>query len=169
MTNNKKKLVMIVIIVACVALAAAITYKKNVDYEKESAPIGVESIKPTEMIWVMCTNPDCQGEYQTGKRAYFEYLQANPPTMEEFAAIMKDPNKPSTPAVCDQCGEKTVFRAEKCDECGVVFRRGAVAHDFADRCTECGYSKTEADREKVLKDREGAADQNAPVSQEAER
>ena len=101
MADNKKKLVMIVIIVACVALAAAITFKKNVDYKKGSGRAGVESIKPTEMIWVICTNPDCQGEYETGKRAYFEYLQANPPTMEEFAAIMKDPDKPSAPAACD--------------------------------------------------------------------
>jgi ssDNA-binding Zn-finger/Zn-ribbon topoisomerase 1 len=155
MADNKKKLVMIVIIVACVALAAAITFKKNVDYKKGSGRTGVESIKPTEIIWVICANPDCQAKYQTGKRAYFEYLEAHPPTMEEFAAIMKDPDKPSTPAACDQCGEKTLFRAEKCDDCGVVFRRGAVAHDFADRCTECGYSRTEAQREKVLKAREG--------------
>ena len=154
MADNKKKLVMIVVIVACVALAAAITFKKNVDYKKGSGRAGVESIKRTETIWVMCTNPNCQAKYETGKRAYFEYLQANPPTMEEFAAIMKDPDKPSAPAACDQCGEKTLFRAEKCDDCGVVFRRGSVAHDFADRCTECGYSKTEADREKVLKERE---------------
>jgi ribosomal protein L37E len=165
MTDNKKKLVMIVVIVVCVALAAAITYKKNVDYKKESGPTGVESIKPTEMIWVICTNRDCQAKYQTGKRAYFEYLQANPPTPEEFAAMIRDPNKPSALVACDQCGQTTVLRAERCDDCGVVFRRGAVAHDFADRCTECGYSRTEARREKALKAREGAADQNAPVSE----
>ncbi len=148
---NKKKLLMVVIIIVCFGLAAAITYKKDVDYKKEtSRPAGIETIDPNELIWVKCTNPECNAEYQTGKRAYFKYLQDNPPSPEEFAALMQDPKKNPTPAlICKECQQETVYRAEKCDNCGHVFLRGAVRHDFADRCTACGYSKTEDLRQKA--------------------
>jgi hypothetical protein len=148
---NKKKLLMVVIIIVCLILAAAITYKKDVDYKKEtSQPSGIETIDPNELIWVKCTNPDCAAEYQTGKRAYFEFLQENPPSSEEFIAMMQDPNRSPTPAlICEECGQETVYRAEKCDNCGNVFLRGSFRHDFADRCTACKYSKTEDLRQKA--------------------
>jgi ribosomal protein L37E len=148
---NKKKLLMVVIIIICFALAAAITYKKDADYKKEtSKPAGIETIDPNELIWVKCTNPECNAEYQTGKQAYFKYLQENPPSPEEFAALLQDPKKnPTAPLICKECGQETVYRAEKCENCGLVFIRGSVRHDFADRCTACGYSRTEDLRQKA--------------------
>ncbi len=54
------------------------------------------------------------------------------------------------PVVCKKCGEQSVFRAEKCQnpDCGIVFLRGSVPGDFADRCPECGRSETEESRKR---------------------
>jgi ribosomal protein L40E len=153
---NKKKLLMVLIIIICFALATAITYKKDADYKKEMArPSGIETIDPNDLIWVKCTNTECNAEYQTGKRAYFEYLQEHPPSPEQFAALMRDPNKNPTPGlICNECEQETVYRAEKCEKCDLVFVRGAVRHDFADRCTTCKYSKTEDLRKKARQAKE---------------
>ncbi len=101
---------------------------------------GINSISPEETIWVKCQNPDCKAAYQMGKRAYFKYI-------EEHA----DPMSSSAPAlVCKKCGKESIYRAEKCGnlDCGIVFLRGSVPNDFADRCPECGNSKTEKIRKR---------------------
>ena len=141
MNANQKKAVMIVIIVVCLALAVSIAYK----YEKEtSGPTGIETIDPKDLIWVKCANEQCQAEYQMGMKAYFQYLQDHPPTSEQFVAMMKDPSPKSFPSLpCKECEQQTIYRAEKCEKCELVFIRGSVRHDFADRCAACGYSKTE--------------------------
>jgi hypothetical protein len=156
MANKNKKLTMIAIIVVCLAAAAAITYKKDADYRQQSSePAGIETIDPNDMLWVKCTNPDCEAEYQTGKRAYFQYLQDNQPPPDQFIAMMTDPNTRSVPGlVCNECTQETVYRAEKCDKCALVFVRGSVRHDFADRCTACQYSKTEDLRKKAREAKE---------------
>lgn len=147
MTSDKKKIFMLVIVAVCFALVVAITvYRRHVE---GTAPTGVESIKHGDMIWVKCEDPKCGAEYQMDKREYFEYLQDHPPTAEEFAEMMSDPNmKGATALVCNKCKKKTIYRAEKCEKCGIVFIRGSVKHDYADRCPECNYSKTEAQRKK---------------------
>lgn len=144
MTGEKKKLVMLGIIAVCFGLAVAITvYRRH----KEGEPKGIESIKRGEMIWVKCDNTECEAEYQMDKRDYFEYLQGHPPTSEQFVAMMADPNmRATTPLVCKDCKQESVYRGEKCDKCGIVFIRGTVRHDFADRCPECDYSRTETQR-----------------------
>jgi ribosomal protein L40E len=151
MTNKNKTLIMVIIIVVCLVAAAAITYKKEVNYQEEaSKPVGIETIDPNDMLWVKCTNPDCEAEYQTAKRAYFQYLQDNQPAPDQFIKMMTDPNKKSVPGLlCNECSQETVYRAEKCDKCSLVFVRGSVRHDFADRCTGCKYSKTEDLRTKA--------------------
>jgi ssDNA-binding Zn-finger/Zn-ribbon topoisomerase 1 len=151
MTNKNKTLVMIAIIVVCLVSAAAITYKKDADYRQQtSKSAGIETIDPADMIWVKCVNPDCEAEYQTGKRAYFQYLQDHQPPPAQFMAMMRDPNVKSLPGLlCNECSEETAYRAEKCDKCDLVFLRGSVRHDFADRCTGCQYSKTEYLRKKA--------------------
>jgi len=145
MTSDKKKVAMLVIIVVCFALAGGITIYR--DFKKKSVASGIETINPKEMIWVKCDNAECEAEYQTGKRDYFEYLEAHRPTAEQFVAMMTDPNiKTATPLLCKECGQKSVYRAEKCDKCGLVFFRGTIRHDFADRCPGCGHSTTEEKR-----------------------
>lgn len=107
---------------------------------KSSKPESISQKQQTdssadEMIWVKCKNPDCGAEYQMGKREYFRYLQKN----MDPAKFMQTPALP-----CNECGQESIYRAVKCAKCGKVFFYGAAGRgDFADRCSECGYSKTE--------------------------
>jgi len=89
--------------------------------------------------WVKCRNPQCGAEYQMNLKEYFEY-------MEEHA----DPGSLlPPPLVCKKCGQKSVYRAVKCEKCGFTFERGTVRADFADRCPKCGYSKVEEARKRA--------------------
>jgi len=101
---------------------------------------GIERILPKEMIWVKCNNSECKAEYEMGKQAYFKYIQENIDPMAMVA--------PSV--VCKSCGSESVYRAEKCQnpDCAIVFLRGSVPNDFADRCPECGRSGTEESRKR---------------------
>jgi hypothetical protein len=150
---KQKKAVMIVIIIVCLALAVAIAYKKEADYKKEtSGPTGIETIDPNDMIWVKCANKECEAESMMGKKAYFKYLQDHPPTPAQFITMMTDPNQMSIPGLpCEQCDQEKIYRAEKCEKCDLIFIRGSVRHDFADRCTACDYSKTEELRRQARK------------------
>jgi hypothetical protein len=152
MVDKNKKLVMLGIIVVCFTLVVAIaSYRK---YKEGSVPRGIDSIKRGDMIWVKCSNTECEAEYQMGKRNYFEFLQANPPTPDQFVARMTDPNtRPMTPLVCRDCQKESAYRGEKCDKCGIVFIRSSIPHDFADRCPECNYSRTEDERKQAHKTR----------------
>ena len=138
MEESKKKPIMIAIVVACLVLAGTITYITS-----SGGSGGIDSIKRGEMVWVKCSNPDCVAEYQMGKRDYYEYI-------EEHQVGMSNPA-----LVCKECGEETVYRAEKCPECGAIFFLGSVRGDYQDRCPECGYSKTEQMAEKAKKARQG--------------
>jgi len=130
MKEGKKKSVMIAVIIACIAAAGVITYVSS----SGSGGGGIETIKRGELMWVKCGNPDCGEEYQIDQRDYFEYVQ------EHQVGLVRPP------MVCEKCREESVFRAEKCNKCGVVFFYEAVAGDLPDRCTECGYSQIEEDR-----------------------
>lgn len=126
---------MIVVIVACLVAAGIITYAT-----RPRSTGGIESIKRgTATVWVKCRNPDCEHAWQMDKRDYFEYLKEH-----------QDPMSLTAPAiVCPECGEESGYRAEKCENCGLVFERGAVPGDFVDRCPKCGYSATEEARKKA--------------------
>jgi len=123
----------IIVIVACLALAGLVFY---VTHSKSDG--GIESLESGKLIWVKCNNPDCGAAYQMDEKKYFlevrERMRAHPMALQ-------------TPAlVCEKCGKESIFRAEKCEKCGKIFFSGAVPNDFADRCPDCGYSKTEAIR-----------------------
>jgi hypothetical protein len=79
-----------------------------------------------------------------GMREYYEYLakHQNPLSMEQPGVL------------CGGCGEEGGYRAEKCGKCGLIFGRGSVAHDFADRCPECGFSGAEESRKDARRARE---------------
>ena len=124
-------LVVLLVVVCCIW---TILYSQNV-MSGEKAQIQAEQ---EEMIWVKCRKPSCGAEYHISKKEYFKYIEEN-----------ADPMAPTAPPqVCEKCGEQSVYRAEKCPKCGVVFFRGAVPNDFADRCPECGFSATEDSRER---------------------
>ncbi len=131
MEEGKKKPVMIGVIIACLAIAGVITFSK---YSGEDGDI--DSISEEEMIWVKCNNPACKAEYQTGLKAYYQYIQEN-----------INPLAQTTPALlCEKCGEHSVYRAEKCPNCGNVFIRNSVPGDVYDRCPKCKHSEMEDSR-----------------------
>lgn len=135
MEEGKKKTIMIVVIVACLVAAGIITYAT-----RSGSTGGIESIRRgTETVWVKCRNPDCEHTWQMDRRDYFEYLRDH-----------HDPMSMTAPAiVCPNCGEESGYRAEKCENCGLIFERGSVVGDFPDRCPKCGHSKTEEARKKA--------------------
>ncbi len=142
MEEGKKKAVMIGIIVACLALVAWITLGR-----RGGGGGGIADISPEEMMWVKCNNPNCKAEYEMGKQAYFKYVEKN---IDPMAMV-------APPVVCKECGKQSVLRAEKCQnaDCGVVFFRGSVPNDFADRCPECGRSETEESRKRRAAEKAG--------------
>jgi hypothetical protein len=101
---------------------------------------GLEDIDPNEMLWVECKDPNCEVEYQTGKRAYWQDVQEHINPMSLVAP----------PVACKKCGKESIYRAEKCvnPSCGIVFIKGTVPNDFGDRCPECGCSGTEESRKR---------------------
>ena len=133
--SRKKQLIMYLIVSACLILAVAITFFTR------STHYGIETIGRSEMIWVKCVDPACGAEYETGKRAYYEFVQANSSPMSVSRA----------PLVCEQCDQNSIYQAVKCEKCETVFFYGAIPDDFKDRCTECGYSKTEDLRQQAKK------------------
>jgi predicted RNA-binding Zn-ribbon protein involved in translation (DUF1610 family) len=128
MEESKKKMIMAVVVAACLVAAGIITYAT---WPRSTG--GIESIKRgTETVWVKCRNPNCENEWQMDKRDYFEYM-----------AEHQEPTSMTIPAiVCPKCGKESGYRAEKCENCGLVFERGSVPNDFPDRCPKCGYSAT---------------------------
>ena len=130
MIEGKKKPVMIGFIVVCLGLAGAIAYMSR------SERSGLDSVPRGQMIWVKCRNPDCATEYQIDNKDYWEYIEKH-----------RNPMLLSVPSlICRDCEKGSVFRAVKCEKCGLVFFHGTVHGDFADTCPECGFSKMEEQR-----------------------
>jgi hypothetical protein len=130
MEDKIKKPVLIAISVGCVVLAVVVFYFTN----NPSNP-GVPSEFAGQKIWVKCRDKDCEAVYEMDKKAFFEFMEEH----NEGIAMEAPPLK------CQKCGKDTVFRAEKCENCGEIFFYGNP-NDFADRCPKCGFSKIEAGR-----------------------
>jgi len=136
MEESKKKPIMIGVIVVCLAVAGIITYSR-----RSGSGDGIDSISDDEMIWAKCNNPACKAEYETSAKGYFKY-------MNEHASPMA---LTAPPLICKECGEPSVYRAEKCEnpDCGIVFIQGSSGQgDFADRCPKCKQSATEESRKR---------------------
>ncbi|OHB62172.1 MAG: hypothetical protein A2167_01670 [Planctomycetes bacterium RBG_13_46_10] len=137
-----KNTIYTIVIALCLILAVVVFLMT-----RSGGSSGLDGIERGEkMVWIKCNNPKCKTEYQIDQRDYFEQVQekqkANPLSLQ-------------TPALnCQKCGEPSSFLAEKCEKCGKIFFYGA-SKDHPDRCTECGYSKTEAIRKERLKQRAG--------------
>jgi len=130
MEEGKKKTVMLILIVGCLVVAGAVTFTTR------SGGGGIGSISKSEKILVMCSNPDCEAEYETGKKAYYEFVQKN----------MNPMSMAAPPMPCNECGEESIYKAIKCGKCGTVFFENSVPNDFADRCPECEYSEIDERR-----------------------
>ena len=134
MEQSKKKQIMIGVIVACIVLAVAVTLMRS------SEKAGLDGVSDSVKVWVKCSNPECNAEYQLGTKEYFKLVQAN-----------LDPNSAArTPALtCQKCAKLSVYRASKCEKCGKIFFPGVASKQFQDKCSECGYSKIEEIKKKV--------------------
>lgn len=133
MEESKKKPIMIGVIITCFVLAGVITYKYSVGPEGPST-----EVFKGQSQWVKCRNSDCEAEYQMNKQVYFDSVKE---IVRQSPFSMQTP-----PLVCKKCGKESVYRAEKCGnpKCGLVFERGAAGRgEFADKCPECGYSRSE--------------------------
>ena len=109
------------------------------DAEPDKDQADSQPVDMHDAVWVKCKNPDCEAEYQMSQTTYYEYLRKH-----------RDPASPQAPSpVCKVCGQESIALAVKCEKCGSVFFKGAVPHDFADRCPKCNYSKTEEERKKA--------------------
>ncbi len=125
MDAEKKKPIMLGIAIVCLVLAGGITYFRLAGESDE--------IAKGEMMWVKCANPNCNFETQMELREYAELAKAS---------------KSGIPK-CSKCGEESLLDALKCEKCGIVFIPGTVVGEIADRCPECGYSKTKGDTKPV--------------------
>jgi len=133
MEKRVKKNALIGVIIGSLVLAAGITYMTR------SPKGGIPKHFAQEMTWVKCRNPKCGAEYQISKKEYFEYVEEH-----------HDPRIPHAPSlICQQCGQQSVYRAVKCERCGLVFEMGSVPGDYQDRCPKCSYSKLENEKKKA--------------------
>ncbi len=133
MDDDKKKQVMIGVIVLCLVAAGGIFFLTS-----GGGGDGLGTIPEGEMYWVKCNNPACNAEYQIPARTFHKFQMDNINPLANSAPPME----------CKECGKKSVYRAEKCENCGkVFFRNSGGANDFADRCPSCKHSAEEARRE----------------------
>jgi ssDNA-binding Zn-finger/Zn-ribbon topoisomerase 1 len=129
MEARTKNRIMILIIVVCLTTASVIAYF-SLPVRKQKW----ETIPENQKVWLLCR--ECELSWQTGKREFVRYLEEHQnPLLMEPAGVM-----------CSGCGKERGYRAEKCGKCELIFGRGSVPHDFADRCPECGFSATEENR-----------------------
>lgn len=126
-------------------------YSKYLDMIGTEGPNGQRILPPFEyrrhgigqdwlrLYWVKCTNADCAHEWRMDKTEYYTYLKEH-----------QDPMSVAPPGiVCPECGREQGYRAERCEKCWIVFVRGSVPHDFADRCPECKHSRVERKRKEA--------------------
>jgi len=133
MEESAKKRILLGIIVVCFVTAGAITLLTR------PRKGGIPESFATVMTWVKCRNPACEAEYQITKKQYFEYVEKHDdPSMGE-----------APPLICKKCGEHSVHRAVKCENCGLVFEMGTIRGDYQDRCPKCRHSKLETNRQKA--------------------
>jgi len=126
-----------VVILVCLGLAVMIFLKT-----RSGGGGGVEQLKRGELYWIQCNNPSCKAIYQMDKVDYLKEIEQK---------VRANPLASQTPAlVCQKCGKESAFRAVKCENCGKIFFYGAVPGDLPDRCPDCKYSKTEAERKARL-------------------
>ena len=135
--NNAVK---IGIIVVCLVLAVVIVF-----WTWGGGGSSIDDISDDEMTWVICLNKSCNAEYEMSLKEYFKFMRN------------ANPMAPAPALTCKKCGEKSVYRACKCQnpDCGIVFRMNSVPNDHADRCPKCGRSAIEDSREARKKEMAG--------------
>ncbi len=135
-----KNVVYAVIIAACLIVAAGVYW-----WTHRSGPSGIDAIDASKVVWVKCKA--CGATYEIPERQYYKELEDK--ARARPTAMMFTP-----PLTCQKCSKDAVLKADKCDKCGTIFFSGTVPSDYQDRCPQCKYSRTEADRQEVLRQRQ---------------
>lgn len=121
--KSKKSLIIIVFCLVTIVIVALLSFSGN--------PRKIPDFEG-RLTWVKCDK--CDAAYQIELNQYFEELKAKQKTWSGFG----------TPGLtCEKCDNESAYRAIKCEKCGTIFRRVAGRGAYADRCPECGFSKTE--------------------------
>jgi hypothetical protein len=133
--DESKKPILIGVIVVCLVGAGGITW-----WTRGKKSQGINSIPADDITWVKCRKPGCEAEYDMSTREYYSTLEAR---QKENPAMLMMPT-----LICRECNDESLYRAEKCAKCGLVFEVGWKRGDFEDRCPKegCGFSQIEADR-----------------------
>ncbi len=132
MEDSKKKPIMISVIVVSLGVAGLVTYTKH------SGGGNIDDISAGQTTWVKCNNKACNAEYEMDKKQFYKEIEAH-----------RDHMAMTTPAMtCEKCGKPSAFAAIKCanSDCAVIFFKGSVPNDFADRCPACKQSADEKRR-----------------------
>jgi hypothetical protein len=132
MEKHNKKNIILGVICACLVFAGIITFATRLDSSG-----GINALKG--MTWAKCSDENCGHEYQIDLKEYYQYVQEN--RVSPIAV---------PPLLCPKCQELAVYKAVKCNNCGLVFFEGIISGDFDDRCPECDYSKLEEKRREAL-------------------
>ena len=124
MEDSKKKPIMIGIIIVCLTIAAVVFIKTH---SQGSDFTPVKGLK----IWLKCTNEACGAEYEIELQKYQELMseQGGLPPMNMMQAPV---------LVCEKCGKKSAYVAEKCRKCGTVY-----IMDNSGKCPKCGFDGSE--------------------------
>jgi DNA-directed RNA polymerase subunit RPC12/RpoP len=89
------------------------------------------------MIWLKCRDPNCGNTWQMDNKEFFQYV-------EKYRDGMTVPG-----VECPKCGNKSGYRAIKCEKCGFIFEKPTNTTDYPDRCPKCGHSAVEDSRKKA--------------------
>ena len=102
---------------------------------------GIESIPEGAVTLVTCRNGECNANYEMPKREYHTQMEQKQLENPELVLV-------ALPLVCDKCSKPSLFKAFKCEKCGLVYEGNSVRGDFVDRCPnqDCGYSAIEQGR-----------------------
>jgi hypothetical protein len=123
MEESTKKSVMLVIVVVCLVVAAVIAYMNWGG--------GTSRISANTLIWIKCTNPDCNATYEISMGEYQKQLR------EAATNTTNTMGMGPTPIRCEKCSQNTAYAAIKCPKCGFVFVAGMTPDEV---CPNCGYS-----------------------------
>ena len=127
--ESKKKLA---VIVFCFSLAIILFYFFVIKGGSSS-----DSFKEPGVYYMICNSPKCAETFELTAEEY-RAIDDNAPAGVGMMSL----NPPSA-LICSACKQQSLFRAIKCEECGVFFLPNFMTDDYSDRCPDCGYSKME--------------------------
>ncbi len=122
-----KNVILVGVIVVCLAVAGLVVFKGG------GGQGGINSIPDDEQILTLCMA--CKNVKEMSKK---EFYQLRTEKSAELANPMATPY-----LTCEKCGKDAVIDAMKCEQCGEVFRVGAIPGDYSDKCPKCKFSPTE--------------------------